>query len=51
MKRFRSVHVAPHGSIAWDETIELCPDTIYLELTGRKPEDVFPRVGAVDVVV
>jgi hypothetical protein len=46
---FRSVHVAAHGSIAWDENIELCPETIYLELTGKKPEDVFPRVGAIDV--
>ena len=38
---FETVHVSPHGSIAWDEDIELCPDSIYLELTGKKPEDLF----------
>ena len=46
---FETVHVSPHGSIAWDEDIELCPDSIYLELTGKKPEDLFTRVAAVDL--
>jgi len=34
-----------HGSLAWSDDIELCADSIYLELTGRKPEDLFPRVS------
>ncbi|MCY4529127.1 MAG: DUF2442 domain-containing protein [Chloroflexi bacterium] len=28
------VHVAPHRAIAWNDEIELCPDALYLELTG-----------------
>ena len=42
---FETVYVSAHGSIAWSEDIELCPDSIYLELTGKKPEELFPRVS------
>ena len=45
---FSKVHVSAHGSIAWNDELELCPDAIYLELTGKKPEDVLSRVTAVD---
>jgi len=41
----RTVHVSPHGSIAWSDDVELCADSIYLELTGKKPEDLFPHVS------
>ena len=39
---FEGVHVAPHGAIAWNDEIELCADALYLELTGRSAEEVFP---------
>lgn len=38
---FESVHVAPHGSIAWDDDIEICPDALYLKLTGKSVEEFF----------
>ncbi len=41
---FESVYISSHGSIAWSEDIELCPDSIYLELTGKTPEEIFRRV-------
>ena len=31
---FDRVHVTPHGAVAWSEEIELCPDALYIELTG-----------------
>lgn len=40
---FEAVHVSPYGSVAWSEDIELCPDSIYLELTGKKLDALFPR--------
>ena len=46
---FEAVHLTPYGSIAWNEDIELCPDSIYLELTGKKPEELFPRISLADV--
>ena len=39
---FNGVHVSPHGSIAWDDDIELCPDALYQDLTGRLPFTLKP---------
>lgn len=44
---FEKVHVSPHGSIAWTDDVELSADRIYLELTGKKPEDLFPHATVV----
>lgn len=43
-KVFESVSVGPAGSIAWPGEIEICPDSTYLRLTGKAPEDVFPKL-------
>ena len=43
---FESVHVTPHGSVAWSEEIELCADALYLELTGKPAEAVMPGLRA-----
>ena len=32
---FRAVHVGPAGAVAWGEDIELCPDALYMQLTGK----------------
>ena len=37
---FRQVHLGPHGAIVWDDEVELCPDSLYMRLTGRTPEEV-----------
>ena len=39
---FGKVHLAPHGAVAWSAEIELCPDSLYMELTGKSPQQVFP---------
>lgn len=39
---FNGVHVSPHGSIAWDDDVELCPDALYRDLTGRLPFTLKP---------
>ncbi len=44
---FRNVHVGPHGQIAWSEEVEICPDSLYLRLTGKTPEEVFPNLSRV----
>jgi uncharacterized protein DUF4926/uncharacterized protein DUF2442 len=41
---FQNVHLGPHGEIAWSDEVELCPDSIYLKLTGQTPEEVFPNL-------
>ncbi len=42
---FQSVSVGPDGSIQWSDEVELCPDALYLELTGKSPEEVFPNLA------
>lgn len=39
---FEGVHVPPHGAVAWNDEIEICADALYLELTGKATETVFP---------
>ena len=39
---FERVHVSPYGAIAWSEEVELCEDALYMELTGKSAEDLFP---------
>ena len=46
---FEKVYISEHGTITWSEEIDLCPDALYLELTGMKPEDVFPNLKGTGV--
>lgn len=46
---FETVKIAPHGAIAWGEQIELCPDAVYMRLTGKTPEDVFRSLNSAGV--
>ncbi len=39
---FARVRVGANGQITWSPDQELCPDAMYLRLTGKAPEDVFP---------
>jgi hypothetical protein len=41
---FKRVRVSAHRSIEWDNEIELCPDALYMQLTGTTPEQLFPRL-------
>jgi len=43
-KFFAGVHVGPGRQIRWNEEIELCPDAVYLRLTGKTPEQLFPQL-------
>lgn len=39
---FEGVHIGPGPAIAWNREIDLCPDALYLRLTGKSPEDIMP---------
>ena len=43
---FEMVCIAPDGGVAWGTAIELCPDALYLRLTGKSIDDVMPGAGA-----
>lgn len=44
---FDRVYITPFGAIAWSDDLDLCPDSLYLELTGKRPEDAFPGLRSV----
>ncbi len=41
---FEKVHIGDHREIKWDDEIELCPDSLYLKLTGKTPGELFPKL-------
>jgi hypothetical protein len=41
---FEQVRIGSSGELVWGEQIDLCPDALYLKVTGKKPEDLFPAL-------
>jgi hypothetical protein len=35
------------GAIEWGTDIDICPDAMYLRLTGKTPEELFPALRSV----
>lgn len=44
---FKKVYIDEGGAIAWEGGVDLCPDALYLRLTGKRPEEIFPRLKTV----
>ncbi|MDP2982803.1 MAG: DUF2442 domain-containing protein [Candidatus Latescibacter sp.] len=41
---FEHVQIGSSGELAWSDQADLCPDALYLKVTGKKPEDIFPAL-------
>lgn len=41
---FANVTIGTAGELVWECGVDLCPDSIYLRLTGKSPEDIFPTL-------
>ncbi len=41
---FQQVRIGAHGEIAWSDEIDLCSDSLYLKLTQKSPEEMFPSL-------
>ena len=44
---FDSVRLGAHGAIEWGADLDVCPDAMYLRLTGKSPEEVFPGLRSI----
>lgn len=44
---FASARLGSHGEIQWGDVIDICPDAMYLRLTGKSPEEIFPNLRSV----
>jgi hypothetical protein len=45
---FAAVRIGQAGELCWDDQVDLCPDALFLRVTGRKPEEVFPALSRVE---
>lgn len=41
---FRLVHVGETGDLRWPDGIDLCPDSLYIKVSGKSIEQVFPEL-------
>jgi hypothetical protein len=41
---FEQVGIGSSGELVWSDRIDLCPDALYLKVTGKRPEDLFPAL-------
>lgn len=39
---FETVMIGDHGELTWGDDIEICSDAIYLEITGKSVDELFP---------
>lgn len=42
---FESVHIGEDGQLEWDDEIDFCADALYLKVTGKRPEEIFPNLS------
>jgi len=42
---FERVRIGASGELIWSDRVDLCPDSLYLRVTGKRPEDIFPALG------
>ena len=40
---FEDVRIDDSGGLAWGNHLDLCPDALYLRITGKTPDEVFPK--------
>jgi hypothetical protein len=41
---FGQVRIGSSGELLWGDCVDLCPDALYLKVTGKRPEEVFPAL-------
>ncbi len=41
---FEQVRIGSSGELVWSDRVDLCPDALYLKVTGKTPEDIFPSL-------
>lgn len=42
---FERVLIGGGGEVRWSDEVDLCGDALYLSITGKQPEEVFPNLG------
>ena len=48
---FESVTLGPGRGVSWGDEVELCADSLYLMITGKRPEELFETLGSTTAAV
>ena len=43
-RTFEQVEIGSSGELMWGGKVDLCPDSLYLRVTGKEAEAVFPSL-------
>ena len=46
---FGRVSIGTGGEVRWSDEVDLCADALYLEVTGKQPDEVFPGLKKASV--
>ena len=46
---FGRVSIGTAGEIRWSDEVDLCADAMYLKITGKQPDEVFPSLRQASV--
>jgi hypothetical protein len=41
---FQGVKIGDGGELIWSDSVDLCADSLYLRVTGKSPEEIFPSL-------
>jgi hypothetical protein len=41
---FQKVYIGSNGEIAWSDKVDICPESVYMKITGKTPEELFPSL-------
>lgn len=47
--QFEKIYIGNHGSISWSDEVDICPDSVYLKITGKSPKELFPNLQKEEV--
>jgi hypothetical protein len=42
--KFADFSIGSCGELKWGDEVDICPDSLYLDITGKKPGDIFPSL-------
>ena len=46
---FESVRINSYDEVAWGDEIDMCPDALYLQLTGKPVEEIWLGLAATKI--
>ncbi len=46
---FEQLFISPVGALEWPGELDLCPDALYMQMTGKPVAEIFPAVRALPV--